>query len=120
MGGWIGWKPGPTALSSAGGGCPWGSSPSSTRPGQNVTVDAAALCLKSGNAALLRGGKEALHSNLALGQVMAEALKTHGFPAGCVQVVEDASRQSAQTMMGLTEDLDVLIAPGAAGGLSGR
>ena len=81
----------------------------------NVTVDAAALCLKSGNAALLRGGKEALHSNLALGQVMAEALKTHGFPAGCVQVVEDASRQSAQTMMGLTEDLDVLIPRGGRG-----
>lgn len=81
----------------------------------NVTVDAAALCLKSGNAALLRGGKEALHSNLALGQVMADALEAHGFPAGCVQVVEDASRQSAQTMMGLTDCLDVLIPRGGRG-----
>lgn len=81
----------------------------------NVTVDAAVLCLKSGNAALLRGGKEALHSNLALGQVMAEALAAHGFPAGCVQVVEDASRQSAQAMMGLTDYLDVLIPRGGRG-----
>lgn len=81
----------------------------------NVTVDAAALCLKSGNATLLRGGKEALHSNLALGRVIAETLEAHGFPAGCVQVVEDASRQSAQTMMALTDCLDVLIPRGGRG-----
>ena len=81
----------------------------------NVTVDAAVLCLKSGNATLLRGGKEAIHSNLALGEIMAQALETQGLPAGCVQVVEDPSRQSAQTMMELTEYLDVLIPRGGKG-----
>lgn len=81
----------------------------------NVTVDAAVLCLKSGNAALLRGGKEAIHSNLALGQIMGAALETQGLSAGCVQVVEDTSRQSAQTMMNLTEYLDVLIPRGGRG-----
>lgn len=81
----------------------------------NVTVDAAVLCLKSGNATLLRGGKEAIHSNLALGQIMAEALIAQGLPAGCVQVVEDTSRQSAQAMMELTEYLDVLIPRGGKG-----
>ncbi len=81
----------------------------------NVTVDAAALCLKSGNAALLRGGKEARNSNLCLGSVMSEALAGLGLPAGCVQVVEDPGRESAQAMMGLTEFLDVLIPRGGAG-----
>lgn len=81
----------------------------------NVTVDAAVLCLKSGNAALLRGGKEAIHSNLALGEIMARALEGRGLPAGCVQVVEDASRQSAQAMMELTGYLDVLIPRGGRG-----
>lgn len=81
----------------------------------NVTVDAAALCLKSGNAALLRGGKEARNSNLCLGAVMGEALAGLGLPAGCVQVVEDPGRESAEAMMGLTEYLDVLIPRGGAG-----
>lgn len=81
----------------------------------NVTVDAAALCLKSGNAALLRGGKEARASNLALGKVMNDALAALGLPEGAVQVVEDPSRQSAQEMMELTEHLDVLIPRGGAG-----
>lgn len=81
----------------------------------NVTVDAAVLCLKAGNAALLRGGKEAIHSNLALGEIMARALEGRGLPAGCVQVVEDASRQSAQAMMDLTQYLDVLIPRGGRG-----
>lgn len=81
----------------------------------NVTVDAAVLCLKSGNAALLRGGKEAIRSNLALGRLMAQALERHGLPAGAVQVVEDTSRAGAQTMMGLTQYLDVLIPRGGHG-----
>ncbi len=81
----------------------------------NVTADAAGLCLKSGNAALLRGGKEALHSNLALGEVMGEALTALGLPAGALQVVEDPSRDSANAMMALTEDLDVLIPRGGHG-----
>lgn len=81
----------------------------------NVTVDAAALCLKSGNAALLRGGKEARNSNLALARVMNDALSALGLPEGSVQVVEDATRESAQAMMELTEYLDVLIPRGGAG-----
>ena len=81
----------------------------------NVTADAAALCLKSGNAALLRGGKEARNSNLCLGQIMGQALSELGLPAGALQVVEDPSRESANAMMELTEYLDVLIPRGGAG-----
>ena len=81
----------------------------------NVTVDAAALCLKSGNAALLRGGKEAFRSNQAVVKVLREALAEGGLPADCVQLVEDTSRQSAQELMALTEYLDVLIPRGGAG-----
>ncbi len=81
----------------------------------NVTADAAALCLKSGNACLLRGGKEARESSLCLGRVMGEALTSLGLPGGCVQVVENASRESANEMMALTEYLDVLIPRGGAG-----
>ncbi len=81
----------------------------------NVTADAAALCLKSGNAALLRGGKEARNSNLCLGRIMGEALTARGLPAGALQVVEDPDRSSATAMMELTEHLDVLIPRGGAG-----
>ncbi len=81
----------------------------------NVTADAAGLCLKSGNAALLRGGKEALQSNLAVGKVMGDALTALGLPEGTLQVVEDPSRDSANTMMTLTDDLDVLIPRGGHG-----
>ena len=81
----------------------------------NVTVDAAALCLKSGNAALLRGGKEAFRSNKALIQVMRDALESVGLPRDCVALVEDTTRQSAHEMMNLTEYLDVLIPRGGAG-----
>ena len=81
----------------------------------NVTADAAALCLKSGNAAHLRGGKEARNSNLCLGKVMGQALLDAGLPMGALQVVEDATRDSANTMMELTDYLDVLIPRGGAG-----
>lgn len=81
----------------------------------NVTVDAAVLCLKSGNATILRGGKEALQANLALTRVMREALVAAGLPADCVSLVEDTSRASAQEMMELTGYLDVLIPRGGAG-----
>ena len=81
----------------------------------NVTVDAAALCLKSGNAVILRGGKEAFRSNQAVVKVLREALAEGGLPADCVQLVEDTSRQSAQELMALTEYLDVLIPRGGAG-----
>ena len=81
----------------------------------NVTVDAACLCLKSGNCCLLRGGKEAMNSNQALARVMRAALERTGLSPDCIQLVEDASRQSAQEMMRLNGLLDVLIPRGGAG-----
>ena len=81
----------------------------------NVTVDAAALCLKSGNAALLRGGKEAFHSNQAFVAVLRDALEEACLPRDCVALVADTSRESANELMGLTEYLDVLIPRGGAG-----
>ncbi len=81
----------------------------------NVTVDAAVLCLKSGNAVILRGGKEAFRSNQALTEIMRQALEESGLPRDCVALVQDTSRQSAQEMMALTEYLDVLIPRGGRG-----
>ena len=81
----------------------------------NVTVDAAALCLKSGNAVILRGGKEAFRSNKAFVAVLRDALESAGLPRDCVALVEDTSRESANELMGLTEYLDVLIPRGGAG-----
>ncbi|MFT9056209.1 MAG: glutamate-5-semialdehyde dehydrogenase [Ethanoligenens sp.] len=81
----------------------------------NVTVDAASLCLKSGNACILRGGKEAIRSNLASARVMRSALQEAGLPADCIQVVEDTSRDSATALMQLNGYLDVLIPRGGAG-----
>ena len=81
----------------------------------NVTVDAAALCLKSGTAVILRGGKEAFRSNQAFVSVMRSALETAGLPEDCVALVEDTSRESANELMGLTGYLDVLIPRGGAG-----
>ena len=81
----------------------------------NVTVDAAALCLKSGNVCLLRGGKEAIRSNKALVQVMRRALEQEGACPDAVQLVEDTSRQSAKEMMALNRYLDVLIPRGGPG-----
>lgn len=81
----------------------------------NVTVDAAALCLKSGNACILRGGKEAIRSNLAFARVMRGALKESGLPEDAIQVVEDTTRDSAAALMRLNGYLDVLIPRGGAG-----
>lgn len=81
----------------------------------NVTADAAALCLKSGNACILRGGKEALGTNLALVNIMQEALVKEGFPKGCINLVEDTSRETATALMRLNEYLDVIIPRGGAG-----
>ena len=81
----------------------------------NVTVDAAALCLKSGNPVILRGGKEAFRSNLAFVSAMRDALEEAGLPRDCVALVADTSRESARELMGLTEYLDVLIPRGGAG-----
>ena len=81
----------------------------------NVTSDAAALCLKAGNAVILRGGKEALHSNMAVAQVLREGLTEAGLPADAVQLVEDTSRETAAEMMRLRQYIDVLIPRGGAG-----
>ena len=81
----------------------------------NVTSDAAALCLRAGNAVILRGGKEALRSNQAVANVLRDALEAKGLPPDCVQLVGDASRQSARELMELTGYLDVLIPRGGAG-----
>ena len=81
----------------------------------NVTVDAAALCLKAGSAVLLRGGKEAYHSNLAFVRLMQQALEECGLPKELIQLVEDTSRETATKMMKLNGLLDVLIPRGGAG-----
>lgn len=81
----------------------------------NVTVDAAALCLKAGNAVILRGGKEAIHSNTCLAQIMRQALEAVGYPADCVALVTDTSRDSANEMMRMNAYLDLLIPRGGAG-----
>lgn len=81
----------------------------------NVTVDAACLCLKTGNAVLLRGGKEAYHSNRALADCMRQAIKKAGGPEDAVCLVEDVSRESVTDMMNMTGVLDVLIPRGGAG-----
>lgn len=81
----------------------------------NVTVDAAALCLKSGNAAILRGGKEAIHSNMILMKFMQQAIEICGFPREMVQLVEDTSREVSTAMMRANEYIDVLIPRGGAG-----
>ena len=81
----------------------------------NVTADAAGLTFKSGNAVILRGGKEALQTNLAIAKVLREALAQSGLPADAIQMVADPSHQSAQEMMNLTKYIDVLIPRGGRG-----
>lgn len=81
----------------------------------NVTVDAAALCLKSGNACILRGGKEAINSNSAMVDIMRDALVKAGLEPDCICLVRDTSRDSAKGMMGLRGYIDVLIPRGGAG-----
>lgn len=81
----------------------------------NVTADAAALCIKSGNAVILRGGKEAINSNLAIAGVMREAVKKAGLPEDVICFVEDTSRDSAKELMRLNGYVDVLIPRGGAG-----
>ena len=81
----------------------------------NVTVDAAVLCLKSGNACILRGGKEAINSNKCLAYIMQDAIESAGLDKNCVQLIEDTTRQSSVELMELTEYLDVLIPRGGKG-----
>ncbi len=81
----------------------------------NVTADAFALCLKTGNAVILRGGKEAIHSNMAIVKVIQDALSKEDIPTDAIQLVENTGRESAVAMMKLNEYLDVLIPRGGAG-----
>lgn len=81
----------------------------------NVTSDAAALCLKAGNAVILRGGKEALASNQAIVRAIRQGLADSGLPVDAVQLVEDTSRETAVAMMRLNRYIDVLIPRGGGG-----
>lgn len=81
----------------------------------NVTADAAALCLKAGNAVILRGGKEAINSNKAIAEIMRNAVEQAGLPKDSIQLIEDTTRQSSVELMNLTDYLDVLIPRGGAG-----
>lgn len=78
----------------------------------NVTVDAAALCVKTGNAVILRGSSSASHSNRALVRTIQEGLIEAGFPAEAVQLIEDTSKETAKSLFTLNEYLDVLIPRG--------
>ncbi|HIW85566.1 MAG TPA: glutamate-5-semialdehyde dehydrogenase [Candidatus Eubacterium faecipullorum] len=81
----------------------------------NVTADAAVLCLKSSNAVILRGGKEAIDSNIAIVAAMRAALKECGFDENCIQLVTDTSRESANQMMKMNGVIDCLIPRGGRG-----
>ena len=81
----------------------------------NVTCDAAGLCLKSGNAVILRGGSEAINSNIAIAKALNQGIKEAGLPEGTVQLVENTSREVANEMMKLNEYINVLIPRGGAG-----
>ncbi|KIP18226.1 MULTISPECIES: glutamate-5-semialdehyde dehydrogenase [Burkholderia] len=78
----------------------------------NVTIDAAALCLKSGNATILRGGSEALESNAALAKLIGEGLASAGLPQDAVQVVETADRAAVGKLITMTEYVDVIVPRG--------
>lgn len=78
----------------------------------NVTVDAASLCLKTGNAVLLRGSRSAIHSNTALVHVMKKALEKSSLPVASIELLEDTSRELASQMFRLTDYIDVLIPRG--------
>lgn len=81
----------------------------------NVTVDAAALCLKTGNAVILKGGKEAFNSNKCLVDIMREAVESVGLPADIIQYVSDTSREATLELMKCNKYIDVLIPRGGAG-----
>jgi len=78
----------------------------------NVTSDAAALCLKSGNAVILRGGKESLHSNTAIGRIIAQSLSESGLPRHSIQMIESADRAIVPALLKLNEYIDLVIPRG--------
>ncbi|MCG0277583.1 MAG: glutamate-5-semialdehyde dehydrogenase [Thermanaeromonas sp.] len=81
----------------------------------NVTVDAAGLCLKTGNAVILRGGSEAINSNRAITRIISEAATSQGIPEGAIQLVDTTDREAVYVMLKLNEYIDVLIPRGGAG-----
>jgi glutamate-5-semialdehyde dehydrogenase len=81
----------------------------------NVTVDAAALCLKAGNAVILRGGSEALHSNQILAAIISEALKEAGLPEKAVQIVPVRDREAINILLSQEEYIDLIIPRGGEG-----
>ncbi len=81
----------------------------------NVTADAAGLCLKTGNAVILRGGSEAIRSNLAIAGVLANAAETAGLPKHSVQLLETTDRQAVDILLRLNDFIDVIIPRGGAG-----
>jgi glutamate-5-semialdehyde dehydrogenase len=81
----------------------------------NVTADAAALCLKSGNAVILRGGSEAIHSNLAIAQCIAKGLEQTGLPVASIQLVNTTDRAAVGELITLSETIDIIIPRGGKG-----
>ncbi len=81
----------------------------------NVTADAAALCLKSGNASILRGGSEAIRSNRAIAALVQEGLLTAGLPAECVQVIDTTDRAAVGELITMREFVDVIVPRGGKG-----
>ena len=81
----------------------------------NVTIDAASLCLKSGNATILRGGSEAIHSNQAIAACVQQGLAEAGLPAACVQVVETTDRAAVGALITMPEYVDVIVPRGGKG-----
>lgn len=81
----------------------------------NVTADAAGLCLKSGNAVILRGGKEAIHSNLAIGKIIKSELERMRLPAAAVQVIETTDRAAILELLKREEEIDLIIPRGGEG-----
>jgi glutamate-5-semialdehyde dehydrogenase len=80
----------------------------------NVTSDAAGICVKSGNAVVLRGGSDAVNSNVAIGEVLRDALTGTGVPADAIQVVANPDRAAAEELMGMRQYIDVLVPRGGA------
>lgn len=81
----------------------------------NVTADAFGLCFKSGNAVILKGGSDAIHSNIAITKVIRDALEGENLDANAIQLIEDTNRETTQKFMRLDQYVDVLIPRGSAG-----
>lgn len=81
----------------------------------NVTADAFALCFKTGNVVILKGGSDAIHSNIAIVEIIRKALVKEGLPEQVIALIEDTSRETAAAFMKMNEYVDVLIPRGGAG-----